>query len=94
MLAKRICFYFNVRSAVCRIMVAMQRKEARQIAVAVCDSPYPLRDTKAVDALSVRSSARHNRLPSQALVALERFPFHSAQLADRGRTRFLETLDC
>ena len=76
--AKRFYFYFNVRSAVCRIMVAMKRKEAQEITVAVCDSPYPLCDAKAVDALSVRSAARDNGLPSQTFVAGERFPLHAA----------------
>ena len=78
MLAKRFCFYFSVASAVRRIMVAMKREEAQEIAIAVCDSPHSLRDTKAVDALSVRSAPRDNGLPSQALVAVERFPLNSA----------------
>ena len=56
--AKRFYFYFNVRSAVCRIMVAMKRKETQEIAFGVCDSPYSLRDAKAVDTLAVRSAAR------------------------------------
>jgi len=76
--AKRFYFYFNVRSAVCRIMVAMKRKESKEIALAVCDSPYPLRDAKAVDAQSVRSAPRDDGLPSQTLVAVKRVPLHAA----------------
>lgn len=76
--AKRFYFYFNVRSAVCRIMVAMKRKKSKEIAVAVSDSPYPLCDAKAVDTLSVRSPVRDNGFPSQTLVAVKRVPLHTA----------------